>query len=126
VISILEFSVSSSPRTVSVRRARFEQNQDCSYHWQGHHQQSYHNVWPCDVREQDASVLYDCGATKGSKHQCPQIAGYPSHEKKGNGLNCQGILTLKSTYHAANKIRFSSKKKKRKKEKQYHFQELLI
>lgn len=106
--SNLEFSHSVSrspgPRTLSVRRARFEQNQDCSYHWQGHHQQSYNNVWPRDVREQDASVLYSRGAAKGSKHQCPQIAGVTLFinawwgVKEGNRLNSQDLLPVKNTY----------------------------
>jgi hypothetical protein len=55
--------------------AQLEQDEDGSYHGQGHHEQRLDDVRPRDVGEQDAAVLYGRRSADGSETQRPQIAG---------------------------------------------------
>lgn len=54
-----------------VAPTELEQDEDGGYYRQGHHEQRLHDVGPCDVREQHASVLYSRRAADGSEAQFP-------------------------------------------------------
>jgi hypothetical protein len=60
---------------VVLRGAQLEQDEDGSYHGQGHHEQRLDDVGPRDVGEQDAAVLYGRRSADGSEAQRPQVAG---------------------------------------------------